>query len=92
VNDEFGVECKVYLGELSPEEVLVEAYVRPTTGGLSPQTFALHPSGKDEEGWERFRGSIQAQDSGSYEFNVRVIPFHPSLMQKHELRLTTWSK
>ena len=35
---------------------------------------------------------IPAAESGSYGFNVRVIPTHPNLLQEHELRLITWAK
>jgi hypothetical protein len=34
---------------------------------------------------------IPASESGSYGFNVRVIPTHPNLVQEHELRLITWA-
>jgi starch phosphorylase len=39
-----------------------------------------------------FTGMIPAAESGSYGFNVRVIPTHPNLLQEHELRLITWAK
>jgi len=91
VGDEFQVSAKVHLGEIQPEEVLVEAYIRATSGADVPDTRKLTEAKPIGEGWYEFSGSVQAVDSGSYQFNVRVIPFHPDLVQKHELRLTCWA-
>ena len=45
----------------------------------------------DTPGWFRFTGDLTTSDSGSYGFNIRVIPTHPHLIQDHELRLITWA-
>lgn len=91
VGDEFAVECKVHLGPLAPEEVQVEAYVRMTSGTVY-RTTTLSASDKLADGWFLYKGVVQAGDSGTYQFNVRVLPYHPNMVQKHELRLTTWAK
>ena len=46
----------------------------------------------ENDGVYRFSGMIPASESGSYGFNVRVIPTHPHLVQDHELRLITWAR
>jgi hypothetical protein len=46
----------------------------------------------DRDGTYRFTGPIPASESGSYGFNVRVIPTHQHIIQDHELRLITWAK
>jgi len=91
VGDEFQVSSKVHLGEIKPEEVLVEAYIRATSGADVPDTRKLTEAKPLGDGWYEFSGTVQAIDSGSYQFNVRVIPFHPALVQKHELRRTCWA-
>jgi starch phosphorylase len=92
VGEEFGVECKVRLGDLAPEEVLVEVYVRPTSGFEHfADCYKLEVAERMADGWCRYSGHVRAGDSGTYRFNVRVIPYHPCMVQKHELRLTCWA-
>ena len=38
-----------------------------------------------------YEGFIPASESGTYGFNVRVIPTYPHLLQAHELRLIAWA-
>ena len=45
----------------------------------------------DGDGNYIYQGAVPASESGTYGFSVRVVPTHPCLMQRHELRLITWS-
>ena len=45
----------------------------------------------DGDGNYIYQGAVPASESGTYGFSVRVLPTHPCLMQRHELRLITWS-
>ena len=38
-----------------------------------------------------YQGFIPASESGTYGFNVRVIPTYRHLLQAHELRLIAWA-
>ena len=38
-----------------------------------------------------YEAYIPASESGTYGFNVRVIPTYPHLLQAHELRLIAWA-
>jgi starch phosphorylase len=91
VGDEFQVECKVALGNLKPEEVLVEVCVQSTVSGSPSVTFPLLAKGPAEAGWVPYTGTVKAHDTGSYHFNVRLVPTHPDLTQKFEMRLITWA-
>ncbi len=45
----------------------------------------------DKNGGYLYRGAIPSTESGAYGLSVRVVPTHPNLTQKHELRLITWA-
>lgn len=91
VGDEFAVNVRVHLGQLTPEEVTVEAFVRSASGDGKPHAFTLKSEKSMDDGNYIYHGTVLARESGSYEFNVRVIPYHPDLVQKHELRLIVWA-
>ncbi|MBV9391391.1 MAG: alpha-glucan family phosphorylase [Verrucomicrobia bacterium] len=94
VGDKLHVSARVYLGSVKPEHVKVQAYVGAADDGTlaNPNAIDLYDVEKAEpKGFYVFRGVIPAFESGSYGFNVRVIPTHPLLSHNHELRLITWA-
>src|SRR6266436_1824031 len=95
VGETLQIEAKVFLGPVDPSHVRVQAYIgKSNNGSLSePFTIDLQEIEKGATpGQFTFKGVIKATESGSYGFNVRVIPTHPYLNQGHELRLITWAK
>jgi glycogen phosphorylase len=95
VGETLEIEAKVFLGPVDPSHVRVQAYIgKSEDGSLSePFTIDLQEIEKGAApGQFTFKGVIKATESGSYGFNVRVIPTHPYLNQSHELRLITWAK
>ncbi|MCS7062837.1 MAG: alpha-glucan family phosphorylase [Methylacidiphilales bacterium] len=92
VGDGFTLEAKVYLGDLTPQEVLVEAYAQLTSGAGRAQQHRLEAVQTFPDGWILYRGRVVALETGTYRLNVRVIPYHPDLVQKHELRLICWAE
>jgi starch phosphorylase len=95
VGDTLRVEVKVFLGPVDPSHVRVQAYIGHSENGniSNPFTIDLQEIEKGEApGQFTFKGTIKATESGSYGFNVRVIPTHPYLNQEHELRLITWAR
>ncbi|MEY2606032.1 MAG: glycogen phosphorylase [Verrucomicrobiota bacterium] len=95
VGETLQIEAKVFLGPVDPSHVRVQAYIgKSDDGSLSePFTIDLQEIEKGAApGQFTFKGVIKATESGSYGFNVRVIPTHPYLNQGHELRLITWAK
>jgi glycogen phosphorylase len=94
VGETLRIEAKVFLGPVDPSHVRVQAYIgKSNNGSLSePFTIDLQEIEKGATpGQFTFKGVIKATESGSYGFNVRVIPTHPYLNQGHELRLITWA-
>jgi starch phosphorylase len=95
VGDKLEITAHVFLGPVQPTHVRVQAYVGESDNGAlrNPYTVDLLEVEKTSaNGIYRFSGMIPASETGSYGFNVRVIPTHPHLVQEHELRLITWAK
>jgi glycogen phosphorylase len=97
VGDPLEISCRVYLGDLKPNHVRVQAYYGENRENTihSPSVLDLsldteNPNG--EAGNYLFRGRVPSTETGAFAFNVRVIPTHPHLTQEHELRLITWAK
>lgn len=89
------VEAIVYLGELSPDEVRVQAY----TGTVSPLGDITDGSVIDLEyvddqgnGRHKYFGSIKAQQSGQRGLSVRVIPHDERLPVAFIPGLITWDQ
>ncbi len=94
VGEKIPIRVKVYLGKIAPEHVLVEAYLGETDDGelLHPFTIRLELQKKEGDHVYSYGGQIETLESGAYGFNVRLMPTHPHLTQKHELRLVTWGR
>jgi len=93
VGQSLTVETRVYLGEVDPRWVRVQAYVGESHDNrlLDPSAVDLAESGRDANGAHLYRGKVSVSESGAYGVNVRVIPYNPALTQAHELRLITWA-
>jgi starch phosphorylase len=92
VGDTVPVSAQIFLGDLKSEEVAVEAYLKAIEPGGVSKVVRLEPEGGTKDGWQGYVGRVSVEDSGNFEFNVRVRPSHPSLTQAHELRLITWAE
>lgn len=95
VGEVLEISVKVHLGTIDPKFVQVQAYVGECKNGSITKPIARDlPNCEKLEsaGDYLYKGTIAALDSGTYGFNVRVIPTHPNLIQPHELRLITWAK
>ncbi|MFZ4693709.1 MAG: alpha-glucan family phosphorylase [Verrucomicrobiia bacterium] len=94
VGEQIPIRARVSLGRIDPEHVLVEAYLGESDNGEIHHPFTvqlrLEKDGGDNTHW--YAGEVEARESGAYGFNVRLMPTHPNLVQKHELRLVAWGK
>jgi starch phosphorylase len=90
VGDEIGVTVKLELGNLSEEDVIVQAYVGRVGSGeeITDGTPILLMPVKEEKGV--FKGKILCKHSGKIGYVVRVMPHHPDLNPIHS-RLILWS-
>ncbi|MFH2055929.1 MAG: alpha-glucan family phosphorylase [bacterium] len=94
VNEKISVETRVFLGELQPDDVLVELYI----GAVSPEgavtdarSVPMEPQGSSSAGVMSYHCELQPQDSGRLGFSVRVSPGHRSQVHPFELGLVTWA-
>jgi len=94
VGSEITIAAKVYLENLSPDDVNVEIY----HGFLNPENKIV--DGKNEvmkcveDNGEKvfsFSGNISCQISGLYGYTVRIVPKNENLTQPHETGLIIWA-
>jgi starch phosphorylase len=94
VGDSLQVTARVHLGPLDPKHVRVEAYHGEAENDVlrDPAVTILGEGQRvGDDGDYIYEGLIPASESGTYGFNVRVIPTYPHLLQAHELRLIAWA-
>jgi starch phosphorylase len=94
VGEKVTIRARVALGRIPPEHVLVEAYVGEANNGElhNPSTVQLRHAKAEGDHTHWYSGEIEARESGAYGYNVRLMPTHPDLVQKHELRLAAWGR
>ena len=93
VGDSLQVAARVHLGALDPKHVRVEAYHgEAENDAVRNPVVTLLGEGRlvGGDGEYIYEGAIPASESGTYGFNLRVIPTYPHLLQAHELRLIAW--
>jgi starch phosphorylase len=80
VGEGFGLTATVRLGEVSPEDVTVEAYYGPldaTREVRRGRAVALRLEQPLDSGIHRYSGTIPSERSGMQGYSVRVRPSHP---------------
>ncbi len=93
VGQEVEVVARVKLGDLSPEDVSVEAYY----GRLDHQrefagreTVPMEVQDSDGDSYT-FRGLIPCRTTGRFGYTVRVMPSHKRLENRFAMGLVTWA-
>ncbi len=93
VGDRLPIKVKVHLGELSPDEVRVEAYIgRLDEKGEIPEghPLPLLYTGNQEGNHYYFEGKLLCLSSGRIGFTIRCYPYKKELGHKFDLGLLTW--
>jgi starch phosphorylase len=86
------VEVRMRLGVLSPKDLAVDIYYGPVDSKadlLDRETIPLRDFTQEQKGTV-FRGEIPCQEVGRFGFRVRVLPFHPFLVNPYSLGLILW--
>ena len=88
------VGATVRLGNIAPEDVIVELYYGPAAddgsirdGRVAPMK-CVKPGGK---GRYLYRGALCCESTGGHAFTVRVVPHHPDVHQTFEMGLVAWA-
>ncbi len=94
VNDELSVNSWVKLGNLKPEDVIVEVYYGALdhdgkiVGGFSKKMSVTGQS----DGIYHYTGKISCSTSGLHGFTIRILPFHENLVHPYEMHLIYWQQ
>jgi glycogen phosphorylase len=94
VGSEFVVTAQVRLGDITPEDVMVQLYSGPTASdgtiheGRAVPMACVKPTTK---GSYEYRGAIRCAATGQHGYSVRVVPHHPDLGNAFEMALVTWA-
>ena len=93
VGSSLPLRVQVFLGDILPDEVLVEGYfgVLDNQGNVrGGETVALTEVEPLESGLYRFSGELECRFCGRYGFMVRVMPRHRQLGPVYEPGCMTW--
>ncbi len=93
VGEPFIVECEIWLDGLTPDDIRAELYAGPLNqdGDLAQRrTVPLAAEGKGKDGWHTYRGELVPQEAGRYGFTIRLLPYHPLLIDPRSLGLIRW--
>jgi starch phosphorylase len=87
------ISAGVYLGELHPELVQVEAYAIELPRNGAPEvarTIPLHVTERNGDGVCHYRLKLAEKPETVKRWRIRVLPKPPALGHKHELGLIHW--
>ncbi len=87
------VVAEVHLDGLSPEDVLVELVYGRRNGQSTEQLQAVPMElvEQTEPARYRYRAVLRPQTSGHHVYGVRIVPMHPALPDKFDVRLIRWA-
>jgi glycogen phosphorylase len=95
VGDPYLVEGDIFLGDLLPEDVTVEAYA----GRLDPSDRFIDRFTQPMQAIEpvgdriyKYRCSIGFEDAGHFGLNIRITPNHPNPESRHAMGLVIWGQ
>lgn len=91
----YPVEADVFLGDLLPEDVMVEVYagrLDPSDRFLDRFTQIMNAGEVVGERIYRYRGEISFEDSGHFGINIRITPNHPNPESRHAMGLVIWGQ
>jgi starch phosphorylase len=88
------VSANVYLGALQPEHVLVEIVYGEDRGETlaQPAGVAMTLVESQTNGRHLYRGDFEPNHTGALIYGVRVLPYHPAMLNKHEMGLALWAR
>jgi len=93
VGGKLEVRCQVHLGSIDPNDVAVELYYGPidSEGNIQKsEAVPMESIGTAGGNDHVFTGYIPCRYSGMCGFSVRVIPYHPDLIDKYDVERICW--
>jgi starch phosphorylase len=95
VNEQMQIEAKIFIGELTPNDVAVELYMGKLSSSgdiVDPISVEMTADGSPHAGIYNYCCTTPISSSGRFGYSVRVLPGHRSLVHPHEMRLITWAE
>ena len=94
IGSKFKVKAEIYLGELTPNDVEVQAYFGKVDKVNEPHANKFvtmkYVSKNEETGNLLYEGVISCMTTGEFGYTLRVLPNHPLLISKFELGVIKW--
>ncbi len=96
VGSQIEVKAKVHLGQLTPDDVRVQAYYGPlnTLGNIDESGKAVDMKAtkeRNDDGSYMFTIKVKYPTSGECGVSVRVLPYHEYLSTSFQPGLVTWA-
>ena len=92
---DFAVSAEVDLGNLTPNDVVVQLYYGPFEKQDSPAnnlTVDMDTNGaKSKNGVHTYKGKINSKITGQLGYTVRIVPKNPLLISEFDLGLVNWA-
>jgi starch phosphorylase len=94
VGDRFDVEARVRLGDLRPEDVLVQLYhgsIDAASQIIRGRAITLKFDRMEGDSISIFTGSCSCRASGLHGYALRILPFHEDMNSAFDLHLIHWA-
>ncbi len=87
-------EVMAGLGGLKPEDVSAEIYYGPLDdfGSICDGRSSVMQAVEETPVGYRYRGELHLTGGEEYGYHFRIVPYHPLLKDKFELRLVKWAE
>lgn len=95
VGDRLSARTRVFLGDLTPDDVRVELYlgrVNAASEFIEAEAMPMLLVGQDQAGSYTFEASqVACFTSGRHGYTVRVVPYHPDMAKEFLPGLIVWA-
>ncbi len=91
----YHAEADVFLGDLSPSDVMVEAYygrLDPSDRFLDSFATVMMPAGTAGNQVHTYQCDLRFDEVGHFGLNVRLTPNHPNPESRHAMGLVIWGE
>jgi starch phosphorylase len=95
VGASYHAEADIFLGELLPGDIMVEAYfgrLDPSNQFLDSYTELMMPAGTARDHVYTYRCDLRFEEVGHFGLNVRLTPNHPNPESRHAMGLVIWAE
>jgi starch phosphorylase len=95
VGTSYHVEADVFMGDLLPDDINVEAYygkLDSLNNYIESFTTVMNSNGAVGDKIYQFQADIRFEEVGHFGLNVRITPTHPNPRRRNTMGLTIWGE